>query len=702
MIPTSTPVGAASWREEIADVLRREFARWRFVFSATLAAILALGASMVLQLTQPSTAMLTVLIVMQPMSGAVLAKSFYRALGNFAGGIFALLLFALFAQQVPLLLGGLAVWVAVCTAGSIWRRNDQSYGFVLSGYTACIIAFPSLATPDNVLNVAIMRISEVFVGIVCAALVSETVFPGSVQRTLRASAKERIVVFGRFARGVLTGTISQADIEKMQLHFIRDVVSLDAYGISASFEAGGGHHKQNVRLFNAGFMAVSTSLYALHAFAKLLPSDPRNPVTAFFRARLSAVADSLAMDRVSIRSSGTANATVRSLASCWQGVERELRIFAHDGGLDDGERHLLENGGHLLRRFVEDMTVYLTQYEGLARLSMRGTREDAHYSPGVDHGIAVISGVRTALILGAVAVYWWGTAWSDGSSASIFAVVFCGILAAGPNPIQALILMATGCCLGIAIGMVFCFAVLPSVTDFLPLCAVMFPFLAIGPYMSTIPRTAAPGRAFNFMFASFANPGLALTIDPAGLTGGALAKMFGLAIACGLLVTFFPSGGEWWKKRLKRRLLREAAKVCRSESGRLLPHFESRIRDTLLQFVNGVGPTNEEKREMLERSLAVSDFGRVIIEIRRHLVGRTLPAGEERMLREVLAGLSDLLRSPNDRRYRESLSSIRALSLRLDSEARGKSFELGGTASLVRLLQYTLVRLADTLGMFSA
>ncbi|MCL2760470.1 MAG: FUSC family protein, partial [Desulfuromonadales bacterium] len=81
---------------------------WIFVFKSTLAVLLALWISLRFNFAQPSTAMITVVVVMQPQTGLVVAKSLYRILGTFAGAFVSMILVATFAQQSVLFLLGLA------------------------------------------------------------------------------------------------------------------------------------------------------------------------------------------------------------------------------------------------------------------------------------------------------------------------------------------------------------------------------------------------------------------------------------------------------------------------------------------------------------------------------------------------------------------------------------------------------------------
>lgn len=75
----------ATWRVEVPEWLRGAALDWLFVAKAVFATLLTGWIAMRLNLEQPSTAMLTVSIVIHPQSGMVLAKSFYRALGTLVG-----------------------------------------------------------------------------------------------------------------------------------------------------------------------------------------------------------------------------------------------------------------------------------------------------------------------------------------------------------------------------------------------------------------------------------------------------------------------------------------------------------------------------------------------------------------------------------------------------------------------------------------
>ena len=67
-----------------------------------------------------------------------------------------------------------------------------AYAAVLAGYTLIIVVSTSIATPDQVFEVAIRRTSEICVGIVCATLVVALTDLGDSPRRLSALLSQLI------------------------------------------------------------------------------------------------------------------------------------------------------------------------------------------------------------------------------------------------------------------------------------------------------------------------------------------------------------------------------------------------------------------------------------------------------------------------------------------------------------------------------
>ena len=164
------------WRRTLNEWLTVDAPVLIYMAKTTIAALLALWISMTLNLPDPRTAIFTVFIVMQPQSGLVFSKSYYRVLGTIAGVGMSLLIMGMFSQDPLWFIALFAFWIGLTTAAGFKYRNFQFYGFVLAGYTLCIVALPVIETPLEVFDIAVSRFSEVIVGIMAATLISDIIF----------------------------------------------------------------------------------------------------------------------------------------------------------------------------------------------------------------------------------------------------------------------------------------------------------------------------------------------------------------------------------------------------------------------------------------------------------------------------------------------------------------------------------------------
>ena len=164
------PGEAAPWRE-LAGVVRPLLPTLAYTLRTMLAIGLALYVSFSLQLLSPLSSVVTVLIVANPVTGALVSKSLWRLFGTVGGAAGAVALFAAFAQSPILFIVALSLCIALACVASTLLRYFQAYGAVLAGYTIIIVAAGSFADPQNIFIGAVSRVSSVSVGLVVTALV---------------------------------------------------------------------------------------------------------------------------------------------------------------------------------------------------------------------------------------------------------------------------------------------------------------------------------------------------------------------------------------------------------------------------------------------------------------------------------------------------------------------------------------------------
>jgi hypothetical protein len=118
-----------------------------FSVNCWLATILALFIAFSLDLKSPAWAMTTVYPTSQPLSGVMRAKAVYRAIGTCIGGVAMVAIVPNLVNAPELTTLAIILWVALCVFVSLLDRTPRSYMFVLAGYTAALIGFPSVLAP---------------------------------------------------------------------------------------------------------------------------------------------------------------------------------------------------------------------------------------------------------------------------------------------------------------------------------------------------------------------------------------------------------------------------------------------------------------------------------------------------------------------------------------------------------------------------
>lgn len=135
-------------------------------------------------LPRPFWALMTTYIVAHPLAGAVRSKATYRLLGTLLGCTAALCLVPLLCNAPIALALALSLWTGLCLYFSLLDRRPRSYVFMLAGYTAALIGFPSMEAPAQLFDTAVARVEEIGLGILVATAVHALVQPTGLAPTL--------------------------------------------------------------------------------------------------------------------------------------------------------------------------------------------------------------------------------------------------------------------------------------------------------------------------------------------------------------------------------------------------------------------------------------------------------------------------------------------------------------------------------------
>src|SRR3984893_10129745 len=219
-----------------------------FSVNCWLATILALFIAFSLDLKSPAWAMTTVYPTSQRLSGVLRAKAVYRAIGTCIGGVAMVAIVPNLVNAPELTTLAIILWVALCVFISLFDRTPRSYMFVLSGYTAALIGFPSVLAPGTVFDTAVSRVEEITLGVVCAAIVHSLIFPKSVFSAFEQKLRGSIADTRRWLADGLTKQASpEAEMERRRI--AADISDFYVLGTSLRFDTS--PHRPDIGIIRA-------------------------------------------------------------------------------------------------------------------------------------------------------------------------------------------------------------------------------------------------------------------------------------------------------------------------------------------------------------------------------------------------------------------------------------------------------------------
>jgi uncharacterized membrane protein YccC len=622
-LPTSSESFLAATRAAVVGWARGSGLTWLHIFKTVLAALLVMGLSMRLDLPAPRTAMVTVFIVMQPTTGMVLAKSFYRFAGTIIGAVVTVAVTAVFGQVPELFLLSLALWIGFCTFGAALNRNFRAYGFVLSGYTTALIGIPALAHPDGVFLAATTRVSELSMGIFCSAIVSSIVFPQRLSDTLRDVVRARYSRFTQLVTETFSGVNNPDSAKDFHARFAADIVALETLSGVAVFEDWGTRRRAGrVAQLNTDFMNVSTRFRALQQWLGRLRGQGNNAdAVDAIETCLRDVPALLALP---------VNKPVRTATDASQ-AEAQLREFVVilPGRLADTRERLshlpdaalleFDTAAELLERFVVEMLLYTQTYASLA--SETDTREPtaARYVSKTNFVSAGVAGFRAAAALLLSSVFWYETAWPAGPGAVLNTAVNSALVSTMPQPIKGAWQMTWGTIVAAIIAPVMLFGVYSRIDGYVTLCLVLAPVLAFGVWTTTRPGGMGFGLGYCISFCVLAGPDNMMNYNVEGTLNDALGLIVSMVIVTAACAVIFPPARPWLRKRLLRDLLDQVVGACtrRMTGARLI--LESHSRDIGHQLTALSTDDPEFQATAAAWMFTVLDVGHAVLELREDI-----------------------------------------------------------------------------------
>lgn len=689
-MPHSLKLALSAWA-------RTDGLTWAFVLKVLLSAFLALWLAYRLELPQPATVLATVFIVMQTQSGQVLAKSFYRLLGTLLGLAVMVLLIALFNQERVLFLLSLALWIGLCTAGASRYRDFRGYACVLAGYTALLIGLPAAHAPEGAFMQALWRVLEISLGIVCTGLVHGLLLPQRSSDDFRLRLQARFQEFAGFAREGLRGQLSRERFEECNVRFAAAAVSLENLRSASSFEDPHMRLRQGrLGRLNNEFMVLSTRFHALHQLLQRLASGAQQRVLEALQASVGEVGVVLAAMQARVCDEADAAWLVTRLQQLrpelMQSI-RQGRLQLAMGQPDEAQRLDYETAAELLYRFTGDLLDYAHTHASL--LDHHHVREQWRdsFRPRANAMAATVAGLRSALLILLLSLFWIVTSWPSGSTLAMTAGMVSALASTAANPGRFSRQIGVGALGGAILGCALTFWVLPRLDGFALLCCALAPVFALGAWVFTRPQGAGYGVGLLMWFCMYALPANLTFYDPQRMLNEYLAALIAMGIATLTALIILPPNRPWLWRRLEHDL---RMCVVQAVSGRLagqVSAFESGTRDLLSQGYGVSSGRSDVQRQLLRWMFVVQEVGHSVIELR--LEQAQLPALDcyadsmpwQQAVRAMGRALVRLFVKPGENNRLRALQAVEQAidSLRATAEPCAPQFD---SSSLRRMLSH--------------
>lgn len=586
---------------------------WVFAAKTFTAAMLALYVTMSLGLDRPYWAMASAYIASQPLSGATRSKAVYRLAGTVLGAIAAVALVPNLANAPPLLSLVLALWVAGCLYVSLLDRTPRSYVFMLAGYTAAIIGFPSVDAPGAIFETALSRVEAISIGVTLASLVAGVAFPRPVGPALIARIDTWLRNARRWSLDALAGLdTSSAEARRLAA----DGVEINLLASHLAYDA----------------TAWETTHFALLRERMVLLI----PILASIDDRIRALGPSAPADLI---------ADVRA----WIARPDPARAGALVGRIDAMQplgaewndlllsslltrlRELVDIAGDC-ERLRNDMAADARPAETPLRFAPEASAAPSWHR---DHGMALLSAVACAVAILVCCTAWIATAWPEGAVAAELVAVACSFFAAQDDPVPAIMQFLTWSAAAVVVDGILLFGLLPAATDFVTLALALAPPFVLGSVLVALPATSGGGRAFTVNGATLLALQGSYAADLSTFINGGLAFLLALGLAAVVTRLIRSVGAGFSARRLLRVIWREIAVAAERRGDRQRPRYAGLMLDRL----GLLGPRLAEAQPdgMPVDALADIRVGFNIIDLRRARYAVTAP------VRDRLDALLDAL-----------------------------------------------------------
>lgn len=582
--------------------------RFSFGLRTALASCLALLLAWLMGLEHPQWSAMTVWAVSQPVRGMLVEKSLFRALGTLVGTLFGVLLVLVAGDNLPLMVISLSLWIGLCVGVGNLLSGLVSYGALLSGYSATMVALLNTQQPvGQIFLLGADRLLTVLTGVVVGLLIGLLFTPRDAEDQLAGRVRRSSSDILRAMAAAFAGNSSDTRADTAQ-RLLQEIATTEQ--LFESNAAGSLRSHRSIRALRALVQAQVAATYWIRN-ARNLPANPDMVTT------LEQAAETLDIN-------APAQQILSSLEAALAGSQEQSTAIVLRQLLDGQREHLASEGEHTGLAAIRNRVVLHRDWTGAHHAAWRAT------------GLLLLIGSA-----------WVASGWAFGAYIMLGASVMITLFSTFETPAKIMGHIFIWQSIA-AVAALSCHWLLwPMATSEWQLIALLSPFiLAIVPFFAH-PKLASGSLDYVMALLLLSHPVLPLERTFADSVAIALAVVAGPLLAYIAFRTLWPADARRRRLHLSGMMLKELASMAKSPLAPARQQiWRARLHHRLLKLIQSVGRSAEPLQPVTSGGLAVLAVGDAIQQLHLLQLGSGLPTRLQRPLKLALLRLQRLQQDP--------------------------------------------------------
>ena len=586
-----------------------------------LAVCLSIAVASALGLEHPQWSGMTVWAASQPLRGQMLEKSLFRVLGTAVGVLAGVLLLQAAQGDLLWLVTGLALWLGLCVGLGNLQRSFVSYGTMLAGYSAAMVALLDVGHPELAWSLGGDRLLTALTGVLVAIAVGwlftpeGTSLPGEDKVRLLCAHLLRDLAQAAQQQG--PGALSSRQVAERLSAMAIIEESLDAHG------AGSLRSREAVRALRRLMYAQISALLWLRNTLQRGAAAPLAPE----QARL--VAEALTRAAQALETQPSAENAVAAIAQASRAAQ----------------------GWGKAPESLANLSIALQAHLMLSAHADLPSHHKAHQLPVVLHSDWL--GARRAMLraFGAMfvaGVIWVLTGWSGGAYMLLGLSVMITVFSGFEDPVRTMRYATIGQAYGLLIALACQWLVWPLAHSQAQMVVMMFPSVFIGALVFSHRRTMLSGYDCNMVLLLLLTPHFPYTDRFAHSLYLGLAVLTGPLVAWAAYRFILPVTAQGRLQGLRSTMVQELQEMAATASQALeVRIWRARLYHRLLRLVRGCEKVSPQAaQEAAEQGLAAMRVGIAVVALHRLSNESTLGESASRSVRTALQRLQHLGNHP--------------------------------------------------------